>query len=247
MSIKALIVDDEERARIVLKSLITKYVPEIEEIETVGSAMDAFFMIRQVQPDLVFLDIQMPFMNGFDLLGKIDHINFDIIFTTAYNQYAIQAIRFSALDYLLKPIDLLELKNAVARHIVRREAGLLPGPQYSNLVQNLTAKDTEQYSLAVGGTGGMKFFPVGEIIRLEGERNYTNFYFTGGRNYLSSKTLKEYEEILIEKGFIRVHKSHLVNRAFVRSVSPEGLLTFSDESTVEVSRRRLQEVKRLFS
>src|SRR6187401_1647196 len=103
MNIKALIVDDEEGARLVLRSLIEKYIPEITEF----------------QPDLLFLDIQMPFINGFDLLGKIENINFDIIFTTAFNQYAIKAIRFSALDYLLKPIDISELKNAVERHLSR--------------------------------------------------------------------------------------------------------------------------------
>jgi len=246
MNIKALIVDDEEGARNVLKSLIQKYVPEIGELEMVSNATDAFFKIKEFQPDLLFLDIQMPFLNGFDLLGKIDNINFDIIFTTAFNQYAIKAIRFSALDYLLKPIDIAELKSAVDRHLSRRNASQHPASQYQNLLMNLSIKKNDQFSLAVGGSQGVKFFQVNEIIRLEGDRNYTNFIFTGGRTYLSSKTLKEYEEILIEKGFIRIHKSHLVNGSFVVSVTNEGVMHLKDNSKLEISRRRLAEIKAMF-
>lgn len=241
--IKALIVDDEAGARNSLETLLKKHAPEISQIEMVSNATDAFFKIKDFQPDLIFLDIQMPFLNGFDLLNKIENINFDIIFTTAYNQYAIQAIRFSALDYLLKPIDVTELKNAVQRHVLRKENLLQTNQQYKNLVQNLSAKTNDEFRLAVNGTQGMQFFPVREIIRLEGDRNYTNFYFTGNRKLLSSKTLKEYEEILSDKGFIRCHKSHLVNRSFVKAITAENFLLLTDDSGVEVSRRRLAEVR----
>jgi len=111
---------------------------------------------------------------------------------------------------------------------------------------NLSAKKNEQFPLAVGGSRGMKFFHVNEIIRLEGDRNYTNFIFTGKRSYLSSKTLKEYEEILSDKGFVRIHKSHLVNSAFVQSVSNDGIMYLSDLTQLEISRRRLPEVKGFF-
>ena len=189
----------------------------------------------------------MPFINGFDLLSKIENINFDIIFTTAFNQYAIKAIRFSALDYLLKPIDIEELRSAVGRHLLRRQTNPQTSEQYQNLVHNLAAKTNEQFSLAIGGSQGVQFFPINEIIRLEGDRNYTNFYFTRQRKYLSSKTLKEYEEILSEKGFVRVHKSHLVNYTFVQSVHADGKIILKDLSEVEVSRRRFMEIKKLFS
>ena len=247
VTVKALIVDDEDKACGVLQSLLEKYAPEITRIEVVNNATDAFYKIKEYQPDLLFLDIQMPFINGFDLLSKIDNINFDIIFTTAFNQYAIQAIRFSALDYLLKPIDIEELKNAVGRHLERRKSRPQTGEQYQNLVHNLAAKSSGQFTLAIGGTQGVQFFPINEIIRLEGDRNYTNFYFTNQRKYLSSKTLKEYEEILAEKGFIRVHKSHLVNAAFVKSVNNDGKLLLKDDSDVEISRRRLTEIKKMFA
>lgn len=247
MSIKALIVDDEEKACNVLRMLIEKYVPQITTLEIVNNATDAYYKIKEYQPDLLFLDIQMPFLNGFDLLSKIEKINFDIIFTTAFNEYAIRAIRFSALDYLLKPIDIDELRHAVERHLARRLEGSPGGLQFQNLVTNLTAKTNEQFSLAINGSMGMQFFHINEIIRLEGDRNYTNFYFTKQRKYLSSKTLKEYEDILVEKGFIRVHKSHLVNSSFVQSVSADGKMILKDQSEVEVSRRRLSEIRKIFS
>jgi two-component system LytT family response regulator len=245
--IKALIIDDEVAARTSLEAMLKRYAPEITSLELIGNATDGYFKIKEQQPDLVFLDIQMPFLSGFDLLNKIENINFDIIFTTAYNQYAIQAIRFSALDYLLKPIDVEELKNAMQRFAQRRESASQTNQQYKNLVQNLSAKTTEEFKLAINGAQGMQFFSVNEIVRLEGDRNYTHFHLTNKRKLLSSKTLKEYEEILSDKGFIRCHKSHLVNRNFVKAVSQENFLLLTDESEVEVSRRRVTEVKMLLT
>jgi len=238
-----MLIDDEERASSILRTLIEKNIPEISELEIVNNATDAFFRIREFSPDLVFLDIQMPFLNGFDLLSKMEQISFDVIFTTAYNQYAIQAIRFSALDYLLKPIDVTDLRNAVQRHLNRKQTKSQTAMQYQNLFQNLSANSNEQFSLAVNGSQGMQFFQVNEIIRLEGDRNYTNFFLTKSRKLLSSKTLKEYEEMLSDKGFIRAHKSHLVNRSYIRSLTPECKLILTDESEVEVSRRRFPDVK----
>jgi two-component system LytT family response regulator len=245
-AVKAMIVDDEERAISVLRALIEKYTPEITVLESVNNASDAYYKIKEFQPDLLFLDIQMPFMNGFDLLNKIEQINFDIIFTTAFNQYAIKAIRFSALDYLLKPIDIAELRGAVNRHLQRRQAQPQTAMQYQNLLNNLAAKSNDQFRLAISGSQGMQFFAIDEIIRLEGDRNYTQFYLTKDRKYLSSKTLKEYEDILTEKGFVRVHKSHLVNAAFVSTVSNDGRMLLKDGTDVEISRRRFTEIRRMF-
>lgn len=241
--IKALIVDDEAGARSALEALLRKSVETDLQIESVSNATDAYFKIKEYKPDLVFLDIQMPFLNGFDLLNKIEEITFDVIFTTAFNQYAIQAIRFSALDYLLKPIDIKELKNAVQKYLQRRESTSQTNQQYKNLVQNLSAKSGEDFKLAINGAQGMQFYGVAEIIRLEGDRNYTNFFFTHNRKLLSSKTLKEYEEILIDKGFVRCHKSHLVNKRFVKELKNDNLLYLIDGSSVEISRRRITEVK----
>jgi two-component system, LytTR family, response regulator len=245
--IKALIVDDEEKACSILKTLLERYTPEITDIEIVHNAMDAFFKIKEWNPDLVFLDIQMPFMNGFDLLNKLEEVNFDIVFTTAFNQYAIQAIRFSALDYLLKPIDVEELTNAVQRFLQRRNSVAPTNLQYQNLVSNLAARKNDDFTLAIHGNQGMQFLKINEIIRLEGDRNYTMFYLSAERKHLASKTLKEYEELLSDKGFYRIHKSHLVNSIFVESLSQDGIVLMKDKSQVEVSRRRLPDIRKIFN
>ena len=245
--IKALIVDDEEKACSILKTLLERYSPEITDVEIVNNAMDAFFKIKEWKPDLVFLDIQMPFMNGFDLLNKLEEISFDVVFTTAFNQYAIQAIRFSALDYLLKPIDVTELTNAVNRFVQRKKSFSNTSLQYQNLVNNLAARNNEEFTLAINGSQGMQFLKISEIIRLEGDRNYTLFILNGDRKHLASKTLKEYEELLVDKGFVRIHKSHLVNRSFVESLTPDGMILMKDKSQVEVSRRRLPDVRKVFT
>lgn len=245
--IKALIVDDEQKACSILKTLLERCAPEITAIEVVHNAMDAYFKINEWKPELVFLDIQMPFMNGFDLLNKLEEINFDVVFTTAFNQYAIQAIRFSALDYLLKPIDVEELTNAVQRFLLRRNSVAPTNLQYQNLVHNLAARKNDEFTLAIHGNQGMQFLKINEIIRLEGDRNYTMFYLSGERKHLASKTLKEYEELLNDKGFVRIHKSHLVNSIFVDSLSQDGIVLMKDKSQVEVSRRRLPDVRKIFN
>lgn len=245
--IKALIVDDEQKACSILKTLLERSAPEITAIEVVHNAMDAYFKIKEWKPDLVFLDIQMPFMNGFDLLNKLEEINFDVVFTTAFNQYAIQAIRFSALDYLLKPIDVDELTNAVHRFMQRRNSVAPNNLQYQNLVSNLAAQKNDDFTLAIHGNQGMQFLKINEIIRLEGDRNYTMFFLSGDRKHLASKTLKEYEELLNDKGFVRIHKSHLVNSNFVESLSQDGIVLMKDKSRVEVSRRRLPDIRKIFS
>lgn len=242
--IHALIVDDEEKAGRILTALLEKNCPDVKIIKSVQNAMDAYFYIKEQHPDLVFLDIQMPFMDGFDLLNKLGEINFEVIFTTAFNQYAIQAIRFSALDYLLKPIDEIELTNAVQRFQSNRKTSEQTGLQYQNLVHNLTVQNNDEFTLAINGNTGMQFIKISEIIRLEGDRNYSLFYLSGNRKHLSSKTLKEYEEILSDKGFLRIHKSHLVNSSFVELLTPDGIVVMKDKSEVEVSRRRLPDIRK---
>lgn len=181
-------------------------------------------------------------MNGFELLKRIPHINFNVIFTTAYDQYAIEAIRFSALDYLLKPINADDLRQAVDKYMIKEVLTLGQQALYGNLIDNLNAKDKSDFKLALPTSEGVYFFNPEEIIRLEGESNYSKFYFTNRRNLLTSKTLKEYEELLNDHGFIRTHKSHLINKKHVVNYTSDGLLTMTDTSRVEISRRRKEEV-----
>jgi two-component system LytT family response regulator len=184
----------------------------------------------------------MPVLNGFELLKRIPGFSFEIIFTTAHDQYAIQAIRFSALDYLLKPIDADELRAAFDKFMSRNN--LKNGNQtlYQNLMHNISVTDKKDFKLAVPTIDGTFFYFPDEIIRLEGESNYTRLFFIGKKPMLVSKTLKEYEELLAEHGFIRVHKSHLINKKHVVNYTNDGQLVLADQSKVEVSRRRKEEV-----
>jgi len=240
---KILIVDDEPAASNILKMLIEKHVPVAKDIKTCNSPEEALKIIQEWQPGLLMLDIEMPNMNGFDLLNRVGNSDFDVVFTTAYDKYAIKAIRFSALDYLLKPVDIAELQNAINKHIIKK----FQPPQeqqklVSNLINNLQQKDQTGFKLALSTTEGVFFFIPSEIIRLEGESNYTRFYFASQKPMLVSRTLKEYEEILAEHDFIRAHKSHLINKKFVKHLDKEGLLWLTDGSHIIVSRRKKEEV-----
>lgn len=192
--LKALIVDDEEKARDILLFHLENSVPEITRIEMASNVPEALQQIRRFQPDILFLDIVMPQRDGFDLLDALDDWNFDVIFTTAHDQFAIKAIRFSALDYLLKPIDPDELREAVLRHLEKKGEYPRRKDLYRNFVDNLRIPKEHEFKLAIPTTDGTYFFRIPEIIRCQADRNYTVFYLTGQRRFVSSKTLGEYEE-----------------------------------------------------
>lgn len=240
--IRAFAVDDEPAAISTLKLMMERYTPEITTLETTSRPLEAVERIAVFKPDLVFMDIQMPGITGFDLLRQFKNIDFEIIFTTAYDQYAIEAIRFSALDYLLKPIDAEELKSAVHRYLENKKAAERNRTElYDNLLHNIKAKQAE-FRLAISSSDGMFFFNPNQIIRLEAESNYTRFHFVDKKPLVVAKTLGEYEELLTPHGFLRTHRTHLVNRQYVQSFQPEGFLLMKDNSKVEISRRRKEEV-----
>jgi two-component system LytT family response regulator len=233
--IKAMIVDDKQASVELLKWLIAKNCPDILQMESANSVKDALPLIKSFEPHILFLDIQMPHQSGFDLLTAIDNWNFEVIFTTAYNEFAIQAIRFSALDYLLKPIDATELVKAVERYKAKRIYAPAGGELYKNFIQNISS---QQKKLALPGTGSIKYVGLDEIIRLQADRNYTRLFFADGKTFLAAKTLKEYEEILPTESFIRVHRMHLVNNQFIKEYDRDGMLNLKDGSSIEVSRRK---------
>jgi len=246
--LKILIVDDEAAAGNILKLLIEKHVPLQKEILFCTSPEEALLALPQFNPGLVMLDIEMPNMNGFDFLNNAASWNFDVIFTTAFDKYAIKAIRFSALDYLLKPVDIVDLQNAINRHIIKKE---FQGKQQqeqlvNNLLTNLQQKNSADFKLAISVKEGVFLFETKDIICLEGMNNYTKFYFTNQKPLLVAKTLKEYEDILTEYKFIRIHKSFLVNRAHVKKMDAEHMLWLSNDVHVPVSRRKRTEVMELF-
>jgi two-component system LytT family response regulator len=235
--VKILIIDDEASAGNILQVLIRKHVAGDIAIQYCDNTKDALEMLTTFQPTLVMLDIEMPGMNGFDFLNNASGNNFDVIFTTAYDQYAIKAIRFSALDYLLKPIDIIELQNAVNRHIIKQQnknQHLL----VSNLLTNLQQKDPANFKLALSTIEGVFFFEPSEILYCEGENNYTRFTFTKHKPILISKTLGEYDELLTEHGFLRIHKSSLVNTKYVTKVNREGTVQMQDGKHLSISKRR---------
>lgn len=238
MSIKALIIDDEQAPIELLKWLIRQYCPEIIQVESARSAEEAITLLSSYQPDLVFLDIQMPRYNGFDFLEKIKPWSFEIIFTTAFNEFAIQAIRLSALDYLLKPIDDNELKRAVQRFIAKRNTMVSDPELYKNFIENISQPNKAKFKLAISDSKTTRYVPIEEIIRLEADGNYTYIHRSGSKSYYSAKTLKEYDDLLLGSKFIRVHRSHLVNIEHIVSYDKQGLLSMSDGSIVEVSRRK---------
>src|SRR5690606_1466540 len=235
--IKGLIIDDEASAVKTLTLMLQHYAPEITQIKSTTDPHEGLQLIKNYRPSLLFLDIRMPYLSGIELLKLLPRIDFGIIFTTAYDQYAIDAIRFSALDYLLKPLDVEELRQAVDRFIAKSSS---PGHQalYNNFLHNVTAGDKNDFKLALPSTEGTYFYFPDEIVRVEGENNYSQFHFTSGKTMLVPHTLKKYEEILSGHGFIRVHKSHLINRKHITRSLTTSHLEMSDRSKVEISRRR---------
>lgn len=241
--IKALIIDDELKARNILQHYIMNFIPEITEVQQADSVDTAISIMQTYKPDIVFLDVEMPNKNGFDFLTASKEPGFDVIFTTAYNQYAIQAIRFSALDYLLKPVDPDELKAAVMRHIDKKDAVHEKKQLFDNLVQNIDKKEIKDFRIAVPSNEGVYFFTIDEILRLEADRSYTHIHLVGKRPFIASKTLKHFEEMLDEFQFIRTHKSHLVNPRHITRVSNDNeFVILTDGTKVEVSRRKKDDV-----
>jgi two-component system LytT family response regulator len=241
-TIKALIVDDESTAVKTLSLMIRHYIPAITELKTTTDPYEGLLLLKSFQPQLLFIDIQMPLMSGFEFIKQVPSIDFSIIFTTAHDEYAIDAIRLSALDYLLKPIAADELQNAFERFVQKQGSNQASEPLYQNFMHNLNVKDRKDFKLALSTLQGTFFYKPEEIIRLEGEGNYTKFFFTDKTSLLTTYTMKNYEDILINYGFLRVHKSHLVNKEHVVNYTVDGMLTMSDLSRVEISRRRKEDV-----
>jgi two-component system LytT family response regulator len=239
--IRALCIDDEPSALETLTSMIQRYTPQITELKTTRDPFEGLTLLGTYNPQLLFLDVQMPGLTGFDLLKRIERYSFEVIFTTAFDKYAIEAIRFSALDFLLKPIDADELKAAVQRFIEKKASEEERQKLIDNLKYNLTA-EKDDFRLAIATLKGTFYYSIKKIVRLEGEGNYTRIYFDKDKPLLASKTLKDFEELLITHGFIRVHRSHLINKVFVGSVLFDGFIEMTDKSKIEISRRRKEAV-----
>lgn len=242
MAIKAIIVDDELGARESLSKMIEKNCKSIEIVAKADSMANAFMEITTHQPDLVFLDIEMPNGNAFDLLEKFKEINFNIIFTTAYDHYAIKAIKFSAIDYILKPIDPEELMKAVTRYESQVNNKNSLDKKFKTLLSNVKPENKLK-KVGIPDGDGLIFINLADIIRCDSDGNYTYFILTSGKKIIASRTLGEYEQMFIDDNFFRVHRSHLINLEHVKKYikGEGGYVIMSDNSQVEVSRRNKNE------
>ena len=236
--IKAIIFEDETDCCETIAELLHTYFPAIEVTGIYHNGTEALPAILHQQPDLVFLDVEMPKMNGFEMLEQLPQVNFDIIFTTSYDQYALKAIRFSAIDYLLKPIDRNELQKAVQKVIQRSQRTI--SKQVEVLMQRIHQPAKSISKIALPTMEGLQLIPVDSIIRCESEGNYTVLMLKNKQKVIVSTVLKDIEEMLEDYSFARVHRSYLVNLNEVEKyVKGEGgYLVMSDGSSVDVSRTK---------
>jgi two-component system, LytTR family, response regulator len=244
--LKAVIVDDEALATEGLETMLKKYCPDVAVVGIAHSVDEAEKKIVSTLPDLVFLDIEMPFGDGFSLLNRIKHLNFDVIFTTAYNQYALKAIKHNALDYLLKPINRHELMEAVNKCIGKKNK---EPETFKKLEKIITAMSQMQTvpKLAVPYAEGIIYLELDNILYFEGDRNYTHIHLLQGQKLTTSKNLKEYEQYLPPRQFFRIHKTHIINlncvKKYIKGIGGEVIL--SDGSSLEVSRQKKEELLNL--
>ena len=236
--ISAIIVDDEPYSCEALATLLERYCPDIKLLDICYSAADALKSMQEQRPQILFLDIEMPYMNGFEMLEKLPELNFKLIFTTSYDQYAIKAIRFSALDYLLKPVDKDELQKAVQKAITASDDPL--PQQLEILLHKLNHPKVVVNKIAIPTIEGLQMVPVESIIRCEADRNYTNLFLKNKGKITASRNLKDLEEMLEDYSFVRVHHSYLVNLNEVEKYikGEGGYLIMSDKTAVDVSRSR---------
>jgi two-component system, LytTR family, response regulator len=245
--VNAILIDDEKHCLETLRMLLNRYCKDVHIIEECSSPKKGLEAIAKHRPDLVFLDIEMPVMNGFDLLQQLPEIPFAVIFTTSYDQYAIKAIKFSALDYLLKPIDPEELITAVSKVSSRKQQ---PGAeQFNILLKQIQQRGAGFEKIAIPTIEGFELIRADQIIRCEADDNYTHVYLKNKSKIVSSRMLKEMEELLQEfRYFERVHNSYLVNMnelsKYIRGEG--GYLLMSDGSTVSISRSRRESLIKWF-
>lgn len=248
--IKAVIIDDEPHSIDTLKWKLENYCEEVEVVASFDQPAEAVKYLKEQQPDILFLDIEMPLLTGFDVLEELGKdLPYDIIFITAYDNFGIQAVKFSALDYLLKPVQNKELKEAVEKHRKKSRPGAFSG-QLDLLQQNVQAEKKGRLGkIALASKESIEFVEAGEILYCEANSNYTNVYMTDGKRKVISRTLREFEELLAAHGFFRPHLSYLVNlqriREFVRGDG--GFLVMQNKVKIPVSKSKREALLQLLS
>ncbi len=245
--IKVVLVDDEKLATETLQLQLKKLRRDIEVVAVFNDSQIALAEIPKLQFNLLFLDIEMPRLSGFELLTKLYPFHFDIVFVTAYNQYAVEAFKYSAISYCLKPVEDAELLAAIGTW-EQKQQQVLQKDQFDNFFQAYQMANATSQKVALPTTDGYQFIPIQNIIRCQSQDNYTHFILNTKENLLICRTLKEVEKILSKRGFLRIHQSHLINPAFLKkySRSEGGYVVMDNNDELPVSPQRKDAVVQLF-
>lgn len=239
MNLKAIVIDDEMHSRETMKNLLEEFCDDVEVLAVIGTIDEAVIAIPKLNPDVVFLDIELQTGTGFDILSQLNTINFEVVFTTAFEQYAIKAVKFSSLDYLLKPIDLEELQIAVEKAKKIRNQDTY-NKQLETLIFNLKQQNANERKICLSTSEGFEFINVEDIIYCKADGSYTQFQLKNKQSHLVSKHLKEYESLLSDQNFMRVHNSYLINLKQVAKYvkSDGGYILMNNDHTASVSRNK---------
>jgi two-component system LytT family response regulator len=246
-SLKAILIDDELSSLQNLQQKLVEFCPDVIITGTTQKPEEAILMIRQNKPDVIFLDIEMPRMNGFRMLDELGEFDFDIIFTTAYNHYAVDAIRISAFDYLMKPVAIKDLQNAVER--LARQRSLHTKDKLDVLRQSLTNSRSQEEKIAVPTGEGLEFIPIKNILHIESSSNYSKLFLLEGKPLLVTRLLKDFEDMLLPYQFFRIHNSHLINMKYIKKYirGEGGQVVMLNGDIIEVSRRRKDEFLKIIT
>ncbi len=245
--LKAVLVDDERSSLQNLQQKLTEFCPDIFIIAAAEKPEEAILLIRQHKPDVIFLDIEMPRMSGLRMLEQLTDYSGEIIFTTAYNHYAVDAIRISAFDYLVKPVSITELQNAITRLVKYKKSETKE--RLDILRQSLSESKSQEDKIAVPTGEGIEFIRIKNIIHIESSSNYSKIFLADGKNMLVTKLLKDFEDILLPYKFYRVHNSHLINLSYIKKYirGEGGQVVMQDDTYIDVARRKKEEFLRLIS
>lgn len=243
--LKAILVDDEFSSLQNLQQKLTKFCPDIQVVAIAQKPEDAILLIRQHKPDVIFLDIEMPRMNGFRMLDELGEYDFEIVFTTAYNHYAIDAIRISAFDYLTKPIAIRDLQKTVERLVLRTK--LHTKDKMEALHASLTSSKSQEEKIAIPTSDGLEFIPIKSIVHIESSSNYSKIFLSDGKVLLVTKLLGDFEEILQPYNFFRIHNSHLINLSHIKKYTrgEGGQVVMQNGHVIDISRRKKDEFLKL--
>ena len=237
----AIIIDDEQKGRVALRQKLTDYCPEVHLTGEAANGEEGLLLIEKTQPEIIFLDIEMPRMNGFEMLHNIKNKTFHLVFTTAYDQYAIKAIKYAAFDYLLKPVDIEELRSVIKR-IVQQSPQPHTIKKLEVLEENFQPRSPLS-KIAIPTLDGLLFFNTSDIVHLEAQSNYTTLYFINHPKLVASRTLKEFEDILPPDIFFRTHHSHIINLNYIKRYikGDGGQIEMQNGNYVDVARRKKDE------